>query len=100
MLAQGEDFKDDDLCYDLVETCHAPSERSGLIVWSDAWRPESWEVTEEFARKWGWMLRGCGDLLRSTNIWRRQRGEDDLLFETFENLLVNDISDMTTSSPD
>ncbi|PVH77608.1 hypothetical protein DL98DRAFT_463415 [Cadophora sp. DSE1049] len=96
MLALGEDYEDDDLCYDLVETCHAPSERSGLIVWSDASRPESWEVTEEFARKWGWMLRGCKELMRSTNMWRRQRGEDDLFVEAFDGLSVTDMSDSAT----
>ncbi len=94
MLAQGEDFEDDDLCYDLVETCHAPSERSGLIVWGDAWRPESWEVTEQFARKWGWMLRDCEDLLRVTNFWRRQRGEDDLHFEALNSSSVADTTDI------
>lgn len=92
ILLQGDDFDEDDLCYDLVETCHAPSERSGLIVWADAWNPESWEVTEEFVRKWGWMLRGCDDLLRSTNLWRRRRGEEDLLVEMFGSLSVTDVS--------
>ncbi|KAF7883962.1 hypothetical protein EAF00_011274 [Botryotinia globosa] len=33
MLRKGKDFDDDDLCHDLVEVCHAKSERSGLIVW-------------------------------------------------------------------
>ncbi|KAH7413093.1 hypothetical protein BKA64DRAFT_660262 [Cadophora sp. MPI-SDFR-AT-0126] len=96
MLALGEDYEDDDLCYDLVETCHAPSENSGLIVWSDASRPESWEVTEEFARKWGWILRGCEELMRSTNTWRRHRGEDDLFVETFDGLSITDVSDSAT----
>ncbi|KAH7327255.1 hypothetical protein BKA65DRAFT_528218 [Rhexocercosporidium sp. MPI-PUGE-AT-0058] len=96
ILFQGDSFDEDDLCYDLVETCHAPSERSGLIVWADAWNPESWEVTEEFAKKWGWMLSGCEDLLRSTNFWRRQRGDDDLLVETFGSLSVMDIFDPMT----
>ncbi|KAK0122065.1 hypothetical protein ONS95_010329 [Cadophora gregata] len=100
MLALEEDYEDGDLCYDLVETCHAPSERSGLIVWSDASRPESWEVTEEFARKWGWMLRGCEDLMRSTNMWRRQRGEDDLFVEVFDGLSVTDVSDSMTEASD
>ncbi len=98
MLSLGEDYEDDDLCYDLVETCHAPSERSGLIVWSDASRPESWEVTEEFARKWAWMLKGCDELMRSTNMWRRRRGEEDLFVEAFDGLSVTDVSDSTTEA--
>lgn len=81
MLAQGEDYEDDELCYDLVELCHAPSERSGLIVWSSPWNPSSWEVTAEFAAKWPWILRGCGGLLVSTNYWRGKRGEEELWFD-------------------
>lgn len=81
LLLQGEDFDDDDLCYDLVETCHAPTERSGLIVWSNPWEPSSWEVTPEFAIKFPWMLRGCHELLISTNYWRGKREEDDLVFD-------------------
>ncbi|KAF7940084.1 uncharacterized protein EAE98_000211 [Botrytis deweyae] len=81
MLSKGEDFDDDDLCHDLVEVCHAPSERSGLIVWGSPWDPSSWEVTTEFAEKWPWMLRGCRELLYSTNFWRGQRGEEELYFD-------------------
>ncbi|KAL5350821.1 hypothetical protein ACLOAV_004392 [Pseudogymnoascus australis] len=81
ILSQGEDFDDDDLCYDLVEVCHAPSERSGLIVWSDPWDPLGWEATTEFISKWGWMLRGCPELLFSTNQWRGKRGEEAIVFD-------------------
>jgi hypothetical protein len=81
MLRQGEDFDDSDLCYDLVELCHAPSERSGLIVWGEPWEPSNWEVTEQFASKWPWMLKGCFGLLHSTNFWRQQRGENEVVFD-------------------
>jgi hypothetical protein len=81
MLSQGEDFVDDDLCHDLVEVCHAPSERSGLIVWSDPWNPLGWEATTEFIGKWGWMLRGSPELLFSTNHWRGKRGEEAIVFD-------------------
>lgn len=81
LFCQGEDFDDDDLCHDLVEVCHAPSERSGLIVWSNPWDPTSWEVTIEFIDKWPWMLRGCQELLLSTNYWRGKRGEEEIHFD-------------------
>lgn len=89
MLSQGEDFDDDDLCHDLVEVCHAPSERSGLIVWSDPWDPLGWEATTEFIGKWGWILRGCPELLFSTNHWRGQRGEDAIAFDVVPLELVH-----------
>jgi hypothetical protein len=51
----------------------------GVIVWGDPWNISSWEVEEGFARKWGWLLReNCDDLLRSTDRWRLQRGEEPL----------------------
>jgi hypothetical protein len=82
ILRQGEDYDDSPLCWDLVELCHVPSGRSGLIVWGESWDPKGWEVTEKFAKNWGWLLRGCTDLLWSTNSWRRKRGERDIYFDT------------------
>jgi len=55
--------------------------RTGLIVWSDPWLQSSWEVEEGFARKYKRLLMGCDELIRSTNFWRRQRGENLLVFE-------------------
>lgn len=84
ILRQGENYDDDELCYDLVEVCHAPSDRSGLIVWGEPWDPLGWEATSEFVRKWGLILTGCQDLLRSTNYWRATRGEAALSFEAMD----------------
>lgn len=58
-----------------------PRNEPGLIVWSEPWRPESWEVSEAFAKKWAWLFKGCGDLLKSTNYWRELRGEESLVWE-------------------
>lgn len=55
--------------------------RTGLIVWSDPWLQSSWEVEEGFVRKYKRLLVGCDELIRSTNYWRRQRGERPLAFE-------------------
>lgn len=55
--------------------------RTGLIVWSDPWLQSSWEVEEGFARKYRNLLKGCDELVRSTNFWRRQRRERPLLLE-------------------
>ncbi|KAI1370134.1 hypothetical protein F4677DRAFT_451682 [Hypoxylon crocopeplum] len=69
---------------DEEELCHAmrgltPDHNPGMLVWRDPWDSTGWEVTEEFARSsWGWVIAGCRDLLRSTNNWRAQRGENPL----------------------
>jgi hypothetical protein len=53
--------------------------RNGIIVWGAPHRPESWEVTSGFLRKWGWTLKGCHDIIESTNCWRISRGEEPLM---------------------
>jgi len=55
------------------------AEMRGLLVWMDPWRPEGWEVTEGFVRKWGFLLRGCDSMFSATNRWRASRGERPLI---------------------
>ncbi|KXJ87976.1 hypothetical protein Micbo1qcDRAFT_197590 [Microdochium bolleyi] len=54
------------------------SEWAGLGIWGDPWDPYSWEVSVPFLRNWGWLIRGCPELIVSTNHWRRQRGEEPI----------------------
>lgn len=56
--------------------------RNGVIVWGAAHRPESWEVTSGFLQKWGWSLKGCREIIESTNRWRETRGEEPLTRST------------------
>jgi hypothetical protein len=59
-----------------------------LKVWgSTPWDTLAWEVGPEFARKW-WFLMD-NEILRASNFWRRQRGEQDLMMAPME---VNPIS--------
>lgn len=53
--------------------------RNGIIVWGPPHRSESWEVTSGFLRKWGWCLKGCEEIIESTNRWRLTRGEGPLV---------------------
>ena len=39
------------------------------------------QISEGFARKWAFLLKGCGDLIKSTNRWRKVRGEKRLIVE-------------------
>lgn len=86
LLRAGDLFDEEQLCADVVGFCGTPTERTGLIVWGEPWNPYSWEVTDEFAKNWGWVIRGwviqgCRDIFESTNYWRAQRGEKPLRFE-------------------
>lgn len=68
---------EDELCRDLCQYGD-PNEKATLIVWGTPWDPMSWEVSEKFLRKWGWMLIGCWEVIDATNHWRQKRGEKRL----------------------
>jgi hypothetical protein len=72
--------------YDDVEICNdflgGQSGNSGLIIWGEPWDASGFEVSEHFARKWGWMFKECTELFRSTDHWRIQRGEKPLFAMT------------------
>ncbi|KAF7539280.1 hypothetical protein G7054_g2221 [Neopestalotiopsis clavispora] len=74
LLAAGL-YDEDELCNGLLEFKDVPNEQSGLLVWGEPWDEASWEVSATFVRRWGWTIRGCDELLDSTNRWRMARGE-------------------------
>ncbi|KAL6237943.1 hypothetical protein BDW75DRAFT_228295 [Aspergillus navahoensis] len=78
LISAAHLFDDEELCHDLMAFWDTRDTQATLLVWGASWEPRNWEVTEGFARKWGWLLRGCPDLLVSTNIWRARRGERPL----------------------
>ncbi|KAI1377271.1 hypothetical protein F4677DRAFT_415763 [Hypoxylon crocopeplum] len=78
-------FDEDELCSDLLNVDDdGSSEKPSLIVWGAPWDTQGWEVTVAFLRKWGWLLRGCPDILDSTNSWRTKRGEKELVLNVFQ----------------
>jgi len=53
-----------------------------MKVWGvTPWDPTGWELSPEFAKKW-WFLIDNG-MLRTTNFWRSQRGEEALVLAPF-----------------
>ena len=45
-------------CFDEEKFCHAlrgriPGHDPGMLIWGEPWDPNGWEVTEAFARTWG-----------------------------------------------
>ncbi|GAP83895.2 hypothetical protein SAMD00023353_0503150 [Rosellinia necatrix] len=73
-----DSFDEEQLCHDMRGAI--PGQNPGVLVWGDPWDADSWEVTEEFVKSWGWVVANCWDLLRSTNRWRTRRGEEPLFF--------------------
>lgn len=76
MIQAGDEWDDEQLCVDIMGFWNIGSaENSGLIVWGEPWDINNWEVTEAFLKKWAWIVRGCPELMISTNKWRAKRGE-------------------------
>jgi hypothetical protein len=65
---------EDELCHD-ISGYHDTEKGPMLIIWGSPWDPRSWEVSDEFLRKWAWLINGCGDVITGTNYWRSKRGE-------------------------
>jgi len=70
ILSSVMTINEDELFFDLAS--------GDLKVWgSTPWDPAGWEVGPNFARKW-WFLMDDG-IMRMTNFWRAQRGEEALV---------------------
>ncbi|XEU99212.1 hypothetical protein FSHL1_004499 [Fusarium sambucinum] len=75
----GGIIDEDELCFDILGvTCSQGLDDAYLIVWGESHNAASWEVSVGFLKKWGWLLKGCPELVESTNRWRQQRGESTL----------------------
>ncbi|KAJ0419470.1 hypothetical protein BJY00DRAFT_286135 [Aspergillus carlsbadensis] len=74
-LIMAGDFDDHPLCLDIMGFWDVRDESCGLLVWGDPTIPQNWEVSEQFLRRWPWVVAGCPELLEYTNRWRSSRGE-------------------------
>jgi hypothetical protein len=83
LIALQDEIDDGDLCHDLMAFWDTRNTRAALLVWGPPWQTSSWEVTESFLTKWGFLLYGCTALLKSTNFWRVQRGEKPLIWKDY-----------------
>ncbi|KAI1098814.1 hypothetical protein F4804DRAFT_112866 [Jackrogersella minutella] len=84
LLLHREKYSDDDLCMDMVGGLYEGFDEvatRGMIVWGEPWSETSWELSEGFATKWSFLLKGCHTLVESTNRWRESRGEERLAIE-------------------
>ncbi|KAM5368096.1 hypothetical protein ACJZ2D_009700 [Fusarium nematophilum] len=74
---------DDELCEDLllVDDPRSLDSKPSLIVWGASSDPGAWEANPAFLRKWGFLLRGCPEMMEGTNYWREKRGEKRLVVE-------------------
>lgn len=72
---------EDELCMDMLEVDDSgDNSKPVFLVWGESWDNLGWEASVAFLRKWGWLLRGCPEIIEGTNRWRQQRGEKRLIF--------------------
>lgn len=76
LISAGDKLDDGQLCVDVMGFWDISTKSCSLLVWGEPSDPGSWEVTEEFLKKWPWVVRGLPELIESTNYWRGKRGED------------------------
>jgi hypothetical protein len=84
LIVHQKDIDVNELCSDLVGGLYEGYDDvalRGILVWRDPWREDAWEVTEGFAKKWAFLLKGCQMLVSATNAWRQSRGEEALVVE-------------------
>lgn len=76
MIQAGDEWDDEALCLDIMGFWDNNSTAApGLLVWGEPWDIRNWELTEAFLKKWQWIVRGCPEIMNSTNSWRARRGE-------------------------
>lgn len=71
LIMASESFDDCELCTDMMDPTNGDI---GVMVWGDPWLPQNWEVSQLFVHKWSWVIKGCPELLVSSNYWRAHRG--------------------------
>jgi hypothetical protein len=53
--------------------------RNGMVVWNSLpTQASNWEISDAVWCKWGFLFRGCQDLINGTNMWRAGRGDPAL----------------------
>ncbi|KAJ5656077.1 hypothetical protein N7507_008027 [Penicillium longicatenatum] len=77
ILANLGKYDEDEFCGDLHGEIGA-SDGIGLISWGEPWDPSAYEISEVVFRKWAWLLKDCPEIIRTSNYWRRKRGEKPL----------------------
>ncbi|OAG02001.1 uncharacterized protein CC84DRAFT_1098639 [Paraphaeosphaeria sporulosa] len=83
LIKAEEPFDSCELCFDILGALVEKNiPWKGILIWGDPWLLSSWELSEGFWKRWGWLMRGCGDdVMLSTNRWRATRGEQALTLE-------------------
>ncbi|KAI1324105.1 hypothetical protein F5Y16DRAFT_412219 [Xylariaceae sp. FL0255] len=84
LLAYLDFIDEDEFCEDMMGGLYEgynEIDLKGIMLWGDPWSETSFEVTQGFANKYPFLLRGCHALIEASNRYREERGEDRLVIE-------------------
>ncbi|KAI0113642.1 hypothetical protein GGR51DRAFT_556790 [Nemania sp. FL0031] len=84
LVSYIDHIDEDDLCVDTMGGLfegYDDIELNGIVIWGEPWSETGWEISQGFAKKWGFLLKGCNTLIEATNKYRAARGEDRLVIE-------------------
>jgi hypothetical protein len=92
LLLNVNNYDEDQLCGDFYGICGS-SPQVGILVWGESWDPSAYEVSERVYYKWSGLFRNCPELVKSTNHWRRKRGERPLKLPDERLYCVKELTD-------
>jgi hypothetical protein len=75
LINANDRFNRPQLCADFMGNGVGFEARPGAILCGEPSDPMSWEFTEQFLKKWGWLFKDCPIVLKATNHWREDRGD-------------------------
>ncbi len=84
LIKYQESYNQDEWCADILGTLfdnHRGGDLCGFIAWTEPWDISGWEISKGFARKYGRLLKSCGELVESTNQRRMMRHEEPLVID-------------------
>lgn len=70
----ADSFDDAKRCTDLMEFTCKYTDKVYIVVWAELCDPQGWEIPKSFLQEWDSTIRGCPELLQSSNYWRAKCG--------------------------
>lgn len=80
LLRRLDDVDEDEFCHHLfLQSSDADEDGMiGMVIWGEPFDTAAYEISESMLRKWPWLVKECPDIVKTTNYWRKERGEERL----------------------
>jgi hypothetical protein len=80
LLRHLNEIDEDEFCHHLfLQSSDADEDGMiGMVIWGEPHDTAAYELSETMVRKWPWLIKECPDIIKTSNYWRRGRGEKPL----------------------